>query len=473
MAVAALMILAGGCATAAARSRGDVGGGSGAMAQLADAVVSTSPQRDSGGPKPDPGAKYLFYDILEGEQFNKQRKGFMYAYSIARSLGRRLVLHRLRVRKPSRPGVGRKLIYTQQYYTHEFYPFRKFFNMSHMRGDVPVHEFDELLHSLHAMDTSGSSKQDLAAATGAELSEIQLAFSFDVVLYMSKLLEGVDMDKPHIDDVPCPAVGADGAFGSSPFQWSKQPPPPAAVGGGVGAAAAAAAAPWVGQLYDISGLRAHTLRCVEIYGSLVQALRPYSSKRSIVLLNAHFQMGYGYHESRTRYKDRHYWGVREHLVFRDSLVAQARKFVAKHFGGESFLGVHWRRGDFVFARRPDVVKGHDEVAPRIKKLMAKHKLTKVFLATNPDTTKSDLEGLEKVLGLGKGGIVRFTPPLKKNGKPRKMAPPTQAVLDQLICAEAKVFIGTKTSMFTATIMEEREMAGKPFASTNNMFGDGQ
>ena len=35
--------------------------------------------------------KFLFYDILEHEQFNKQRKGMMYAYNLAQALDRTLV----------------------------------------------------------------------------------------------------------------------------------------------------------------------------------------------------------------------------------------------------------------------------------------------------------------------------------------------------------------------------------------------
>ena len=46
-------------------------------------------------------------------------------------------LHRLRVRNiESRPAVGRY----QMHYSHEFYPWRKFFNMSRMQGDVLVHD---------------------------------------------------------------------------------------------------------------------------------------------------------------------------------------------------------------------------------------------------------------------------------------------------------------------------------------------
>ena len=137
----------------------------GLKAQLRDAAGQSEQATDVA---PDPGAKYLFYDILEHEQLNKQRKGMMYAYTVAKSLGRRLVLHRLRVRKiQGRPTVGRY----QAHYTHEFYPWRKFFNMSHMQGDVPVHEFDQLLLNLSGGENVG------------------FEFYFENVFYLVKLLE--------------------------------------------------------------------------------------------------------------------------------------------------------------------------------------------------------------------------------------------------------------------------------------------
>lgn len=79
----------------------------------------------------------------------------------------------------------------------------------------------------------------------------------------------------------------------------------------------------------------------------------------------------------------------------------------RKFGAEEFLGVHWRRGDFVYLRQPDVVKRADEVAPRIQKLLQDHGLSRVFLATGPDTTPTDVEELRVALNLGAEGIVRY------------------------------------------------------------------
>jgi len=52
-------------------------------------------------------------------------------------------------------------------------------------------------------------------------------------------------------------------------------------------------------------------------------------------------------------------------------------------------------------------------------------------------------------------------------------PTTLAVLEQIICSLGVSFVGTKTSLFSATIMEERELLGQPFGSTKNEFGDEQ
>ena len=425
---AALMALTTGAAAA---------GGSGVHAQLQQ-MAAASPQPDSAPPGVhDPSARYLFYDILEHEQLNKQRKGMMYAYTVAQSLGRQLVLHRLRVRKIEGQPQGSRPVYT-----HEFYPWRQFFNMSYMQGGVPVHEADQLLHAL----VSGAPGSD-----GAEFG-----FAFDTVLYANKLLEGVDRQNPRMEDSACPSPGQSG---TSPFQWSKYDN---------------SDAPWVGQLYDIAGLRARTVRCVDIFGSLLNALKPYESQTSIVLLNVHFQLGFAYGEN-SRNTNRLYWGVRDHLVFKRSLWSRAQRFVDDTFGAEpKFLAVHWRRGDFVFSRKKDVVKGPADAAPRIKSLMKEHGLTHVFLATGPDTTSADLLGLESALGLGEGVVIRYTPPKnKRTGKPTKMSPPTLAIIDQMLCVLGDVFLGTKTSLFSATIMEEREMLGQPYASTANLFGDGK
>ena len=127
-------------------------GASGLAAQLASSV-QLSPQPGFSTPTPRPDARLLFYDILEHEQFNKQRKGFMYALTVARSLGRELVLHRLRVRKYD--GARSR---AQGVYSHGFFSWRRFFNMSQLAtGEPPIHEFvrDNLFGSSPGLDQSG------------------------------------------------------------------------------------------------------------------------------------------------------------------------------------------------------------------------------------------------------------------------------------------------------------------------------
>ncbi len=145
----------------------------GLAAQLASAVGAGGPNV----PTLSPDARYLFYDILEHEQLNKQRKGFMYALKIAQSLGRELVLHRLRVRKYD-TGAQQKMSHWKGRpppFTHIFLPWRKYFNMSRLaEGLPPVHEFDVLMHALGA-GGAGASSGD---------------FVFEHVLYMNSLLEG-------------------------------------------------------------------------------------------------------------------------------------------------------------------------------------------------------------------------------------------------------------------------------------------
>lgn len=52
--------------------------------------------------------------------------------------------------------------------------------------------------------------------------------------------------------------------------------------------------------------------------------------------------------------------------------------------GGPYLGVHYRRADFLYAH-PERVPSLDGFVKQIKKLLKKHKLKKVFLATDTDS----------------------------------------------------------------------------------------
>ena len=93
------------------------------------------------------------------------------------------------------------------------------------------------------------------------------------------------------------------------------------------------------------------------------------------------------------------------------------------------------------------------------------------MATGPDTQSTDIKDLRGLLGLPDTAVARY----RKHSYSGyvKSSPTTLALVDQIICSLGTAFVGTKTSLFTATIMEEREILGHPFATTQNEFGDGQ
>eukprot|EP01052_Picozoa_sp_SAG31_P036655 SAG31_NODE_4609_length_3098_cov_2.056019_4_plen_114_part_00 len=87
--------------------------------------------------------------------------------------------------------------------------------------------------------------------------------------------------------------------------------------------------------------------------------------------------------------------------------------------------------------------------------------------SGPDTTSEDLAAFEAAINLPKERVIRHA---KGHPHYQKCSRAVAAVIDQLICAQAAWFIGTKTSLFTATIVEERELAGKSYESSRHLFG---
>uniref|UniRef100_A0A7N8XV28 GDP-fucose protein O-fucosyltransferase 2 n=1 Tax=Mastacembelus armatus TaxID=205130 RepID=A0A7N8XV28_9TELE len=127
--------------------------------------------------------------------------------------------------------------------------------------------------------------------------------------------------------------------------------------------------------------------------------------------------------------------------------------------GGPYLGVHLRRKDFVWGHREDVpsLKG---AVKKMRSLMKKYKLDRVFVATDAD--EEELKELSKLLP----DMVRFEPSLEdlelfKDGG--------VAIIDQWICAHARFFIGTSVSTFSFRIHEEREILGFDPKTTYNRF----
>ena len=176
--------------------------------------------------------------------------------------------------------------------------------------------------------------------------------------------------------------------------------------------------------------------------------------------------------------------IRQSMVPQAGFVQEARRFLqqAKERAAAAegappadearVLGVHWRRGDFLAKRgstervcdddatgepldkciHVPVVRSPGDLAGVIQERMRAHNCSLVFLATNADA--GEVAQLQD--GLPSVELVRYTdePPAQLGGGRGALA-----VLDSLVCALADAFIGSRRSMFSENILEERALRG--------------
>ncbi|XP_017493578.1 PREDICTED: GDP-fucose protein O-fucosyltransferase 2 [Rhagoletis zephyria] len=182
--------------------------------------------------------------------------------------------------------------------------------------------------------------------------------------------------------------------------------------------------------------------------------------------------------------DKEFWRSRRSMRFAASLVAIADEYRArvlnsqpaeellqrppmweaerpyrKALGGD-YLAVHFRRGDFVHGRQkttPTLKSAATQIRAQMKLL----NLTTVYIAT--DTNAMEITNLKAYLK--RVHMRRFTP--ESLTQKALMKDGGQAIVDQLICAHARHFIGTFESTFTYRIYEEREILGFTRESTFN------
>ena len=156
--------------------------------------------------------------------------------------------------------------------------------------------------------------------------------------------------------------------------------------------------------------------------------------------------------------------LRPWVRFEQGVYDAAAAFVAKTFGTEPFVAIHWRRTDFLIARRtqPGVLQSPAELMRHARALMEEHGVTRVYLAT--DNTDG-------------GEMARVNAGLK----PARLEPPAEAAeslraravhanVEIAICAMADYFLGTQTSSFTLAITEERQAVFGHAAATGAEMG---
>ena len=105
--------------------------------------------------------------------------------------------------------------------------------------------------------------------------------------------------------------------------------------------------------------------------------------------------------------------------------------------------------------RAAVVLSPSQLAEEVRDALARHNSSLVFLASN--AKPEEVTALEQQLsGIP---VVRYEPPPSATPPARSYTAPELAVLDTLVCALADAFLGTRRSMFSWNILEERVMQG--------------
>ncbi|KAL7384869.1 hypothetical protein ABVT39_010469 [Epinephelus coioides] len=369
--------------------------------------------------------RYLLYDVNPPEGFNLRRDVYIRMASLVKTLRKEgddwvLVL----------PPWGR-LYHWQSSNIHQIrIPWGEFFSLTSLQANVPVIEYEEFI-----------------AENGGPF--------IDQVLVLQNYAEGWTDGKweEKVDERPC--------IDKLMYSKDKQ-------------------GYYRGWFWGYEETRARNVTCISAQGHasiMAPVLQKNITVTSVMLDRAETLL----HD---HYAGKDYWDTRRSMVFAKHLRLIGDDFRAKYLNstddrdhtvysedwtrmkaklgsakGGPYLGVHLRRKDFIWGHREDVpsLKG---AVKKIRSLMKKHKLDNVFIATDAD--EEELKELKRLLP----DMVRYEPStedleLFKDGG--------VAIIDQWICAHARVFIGTSVSTFSFRIHEEREILGFDPKTTYNRF----
>lgn len=239
-----------------------------------------------------------------------------------------------------------------------------------------------------------------------------------------------------------------------------------------------------GWFYGYEATHAEKFKCVSVQGFssvMVEPLNGGNTTATSVMLDRAENLLH------KRYGQYEFWRARRSMVFSKELREIAANYRARKLDstdvadktdiwsfnwddvernsakaealGGPYIGVHLRRKDFLYARKEELPSLEGAVK-EIKSKMAEYKVDKVFIGT--DGVDGERETLTKMLG--KDVVFFFNPSaeeekvLKKGGV---------AIIDQIICANARYFVGSKESTFTFRIQEEREIMGFDPKTTYN------
>lgn len=233
-----------------------------------------------------------------------------------------------------------------------------------------------------------------------------------------------------------------------------------------------------GYFWNIEGVYAHKHDCVSVKGrtTIIADFLKRIKARSVLierfdcLLHSH-------------YASRTYLRARRSLVFarhlREGADAFRRKYLNSndeddhthyeedwriqiplegHARGGPYLGVHMRRGDFVFVHK-EITPSIAKIGKEIAKILMKYKISTVYVAT--DGSDKEIQELQSYFD---ATVHRFP---HTNSMLQKYRDGGIAIIEQWIVAHARYFIGTCHSTFSLRIQEERDILGFDEDTTYN------
>jgi hypothetical protein len=164
--------------------------------------------------------------------------------------------------------------------------------------------------------------------------------------------------------------------------------------------------------------------------------------------------------------------------FNKAITAAADDFHQKILGGEDFISMHWRQGDFLRSSKdlPDI----DIIAKALTEQAKGQNVRSLVLLTNGD--QNSVDRLKLMLGAVGVKLHRFAKEAYESKEATDMKYPGQdgfsslqvAAIEQSLASMGKVFVGSTTSTFSKQIHLERRANGYSWedGSCVTLLGDG-
>ncbi|KAF0758874.1 GDP-fucose protein O-fucosyltransferase 2 [Aphis craccivora] len=161
------------------------------------------------------------------------------------------------------------------------------------------------------------------------------------------------------------------------------------------------------------------------------------------------------------YGGQEYWRIRKSMQFSNNLHEIAKEFKKKNLK-QDYLCAHLRRRDFLYGHPSDVPSINNTAKQIIEKLSLMSNIKTIYIAT--DASKKEFEELNNYLQPYE--VFKFEADERTLNN---VLDGGVAIIDQIICSQAKYFIGTSKSTFSFRIQEEREILRLPVETTFNSF----